>query len=178
MIQMTLLNTRKDVVALVLSSEVLIIVVWEEQALRRKGGYDKKENNVYDPKKDVIQIKGELRKYNEFKFSIPFSLHSNSRNLCKWHSCGQNVGFSETVDRLRRAIMKAVDLYEKNCSLDNLLDEAERDDIEVVFSTHHTLQELKECTKDSVLSEFENMPLEDPIKCNGNILLPSPSPSP
>ena len=43
-------------------------VLWEDQALRRRGGYDKEENNVYDPKRDVAEIKGEPRQYAEFKF--------------------------------------------------------------------------------------------------------------
>ena len=165
--------------ALFFSSEMLMIVKWEIAALKRKGGYNVRENNLFYP--GHIEKEGEEEDEAVPNESYRYSLtHSpvdiaeyNDTEMCKIHSFGYKAGFADTVNNLSSTILKSVAEYKQKFTFDELFKAAGAKTIvsaEEVFIVHQDIALIESALKEKKLMTWGDLCFENPVSCKGTTL--------
>src|SRR5216117_3935856 len=103
---------------------MLMTVKWEISALKRTGGYNVKENNLFHP--DQVEKEGEKEDKTQPDESYRYSIFHPStffkyRQMCKIHSVSCRAGFVDTVNNLSLIILNSVAEYKQTFTFDKLI---------------------------------------------------------
>jgi len=154
-----------------------MIVKWEIAALKRKGGYDVRENNLFYPGHRVEEgdNEDETIRNKSYRYSLPpvNAAEYNNRKMCKIHSIGNRASFSDTVNNLSSTILESVAEYKQKFTFDKLCKAASTTKIGVldeIFILHHDIALIESALKEKKLMTWNGLDFENPISCKGTTL--------
>jgi hypothetical protein len=153
---------------------MLIIVKWEIAALKQKGGYDVRENNLFLPnrgEKEGEEGADETLPNESYRYSRPPPVHvAEYREMCKTHSIGCNAGFVDCVNNLSSTILKSLAEYKQTFTFDRLLNAVSAKKIisaDEIFIVHQDISLIESALKEKKLMTWGDLAFENPLSCKG-----------
>ena len=154
-----------------------MIVKWEITALKRKGGYNVKENNLFYPGHSEKEgdEEDETVPNESYRYSLrPVDVAEyNNREMCKIHSIGYKASFADTVNNLSSTILKSVAEYKQKFTFNELFKAAGAKKIvsaEEVFIVHQDIALIESALKEKKLMAWNDLDFKNPVSCKGTTL--------
>jgi hypothetical protein len=170
-------SPRKQDVSPVISSSMLMIVKWEIAALKRTGGYNARENNLFHPdqaEKNAREEEDNTLPNESYQSSLPRPVDVvEYRKMCKLHSVSCRTGFSDTINDLSSTIFKSVTEYKQTYTYDKLVQGAITKKFasgNEILAVHQDMAMIETALEEKKLMEWGDLEFEIPLSCKGTTL--------